>query len=65
MADRTEPRPMKRKNSMRNRDPRPDIAEKAALAYLLFGEMLPDNGERLVRLMEEHRPKEQNNDQKP
>ena len=43
---------------MPERDPRPDIAEKAALAYLLFGGLLPDKGARLVRLMEEHGPKE-------
>lgn len=37
-------------------DPRPDIAEKAALTYLLFGHLLPDDGELMVRLMEEHSP---------
>ena len=35
-------------------DRRPDIAEKAALVYLLFGHLLPDGGERMVQLMDEH-----------
>ena len=28
-------------------------AEKAALCYLMFGDLLPDGGERLVRIMDE------------
>ena len=29
----------------------PSVSERAALAYLMFGDLLPDKGERLVRIM--------------
>ena len=37
-----------------SRNRRPDIAEKAALVLLLFGRFLPDGGERMKQLMDEH-----------